>query len=227
MKNIVKYVFFIILFLLSNIFYVNASCTNEDITILEKRVNQIKVTYKHLGEIEVDGDFYYNQFEVNIDNIPDDLYLSVDNGNIIINPIDGKIKENFNNGTWIFDFYSYECNIKIDSINVFIPRFNVYSLDPLCNGIDGNDFPLCGKYYEYDVSYSDFRDRVNNYRNTHNISNIEDKDDEKGILELFINKLLEYLNDYYIYILGFILLIIFIIIIVIINKSKKNRGVLK
>lgn len=43
----------------------------------------------------------------------------------------------------------------------------MYSLDPLCEGIDGRDFPLCGKYYEPRVSYADFEKRVKSYIATH------------------------------------------------------------
>ena len=154
MKNI-KYIVFMIVFLFVNVFCVDASCTNEELNSLKELVNDIKVTYKHKGKVETDeGGVSYNVFDVKVKNIPNDMYISLMNGSVILKPVDGEIVESFNNGIWNFNIYSNNCKEKIDTIEVFIPRFNMYSLDPLCEGIDDNDFPLCGKYYEYDVCRS-------------------------------------------------------------------------
>lgn len=225
MKNI-KYILFSTIFLFLNILNVEASCTNNDIKNLKDLAEDIKITYKHKGKVETEEGAFYNIFDVRVKNVPDDFYVSLYDGTVKLEPIDGEILEEFNNGTWYFDIYSNKCNERITQIKVFIPRFNVYSLDPLCEGIDGDDFSLCGKYYEYDVSYDDFVTRVNDYRNRHNIdsdnTSINDNDNN-NIFGKILDVILIYKN-YILIALGILLTILLIIMVI---NRKKKRGVLE
>lgn len=227
MKNI-KYILFAIIFLSLNIFNVKASCTEEELSNLKLEADKIKITYKHMGKVEYEEYTAYNIFEVTVKNLHNDLYINITEleENIKIYPINGEGKTKIYNGNWNFYVYSNKCNTKIDTIKVFIPRFNTYSLDPLCEGIDGEDFPLCGKYYEYDISYASFKDRVTHYRNTHNIDNKNTIDNENND-KIILKELLNYITKYRIYIIiPLTFLLIILIAIIIINKRKK-RGVLK
>lgn len=227
MKNI-KYIVFTVIFLFINVFYVNASCTNEEISRLKELADDIKITYKHLGKTEYeDGSSSYNVFDVKVKNFSDELYISLFEGTIKIVPENGEVTKRFNNGTWYFEVYSNKCEEKISEIKVFIPRFNLYSLDPLCEGVDGDDFALCGKYYEYDVSYKSFKERVEHYRTTHKIKNDNSSDkDENDFNELF-SKVIDFIIEYKIYFIGGLLFLIFIILIAIVAKRRKKRGVLE
>ena len=149
MINIKYFISFLFLFFVCNIF-VYASCTNEEFFELKNKANDIKVSYKHLGLVESDdGDVYSNNFSVTINNIDDDFYLSIsDDENSKLDIVDGIINITLDTGNQILNVYSNKCGVLIDKIKFRLPRFNVYSLDPLCDGIDGNDFRLCGKYYE-------------------------------------------------------------------------------
>lgn len=225
MKNI-EYVIFTVLFLFLNIFYVDASCTNEEISVLKDEVKEINITYKHLGKIENDeGETYYNYFKLSATNLSDDFYVLLSKNTNKLIPEDGKIEATVYSGTWDFQVYSNKCEEKIDTIEVFIPTFNLYSLDPLCEGIDGDDFALCGKYYEYYVSYDNFVSRVNAYRVTHNINNDNSEDDE-NFIESVIDNILDFFINYKLYVLIVFVMIIIIIIIIIVIKKRKKRGVL-
>lgn len=228
MRN-TKYIIITLLIFLISIFHVNASCTDEEITSLKELAKDIKITYKHLGKIETEEGIYYNNFEVNVKNVPDDFYILVISDTIKLQPKEGIITEIFNNGTWKFNIYSNKCGIKITDIDVYIPRFNTYSLDPLCEGIDGNDFPLCGKYYEYDVSYDNFVDRVNYYRSIHNIDeNINDeKKDEKNLISLVYDSILNFFINYKLYIIISIAILLIVIVLFIIIRKRKKRGILE
>lgn len=225
MKNI-KYMLFAMLFLLLNMFYVNASCTEEELSNLKSETEKIKITYKHLGKIEKEDEIFYNVFEVKVKNIDNDMYVSLLGGTKTLTPVNNEILENFNNGTWLFDIYSNKCNSKLDTIKVFIPRFNEYSLDPLCNGIDSDDFPLCGKYYEYDVSYRNFKERVTQYRNTHVIKDKDKTDDNKGIKD-YIKYIIDYLLKSQIYVIISLTILLLILIMIVIFNRRKKRGVLQ
>lgn len=225
MKNI-RYVIFLFICMFISIFYVKASCTDEEIKELKELAKDIKITYKYVDEAVIDEETYYNLFEVKIKNISDDFYVLYGLNNNRIDIKEGTGSDYFTNGTWTFKIYSSECEKQVDEINVFIPRFNIYSTDPLCEGIDGNDFALCGKYYEYDVSYESFKERVTHYRNTHNI---DSKNEEEDInqLEDFLNKVLTFVIKYKWYFAGgFVVCLCIIIFILIINKRRK-RGILE
>lgn len=222
----IKYMFFTMLLLFLNMFYVNASCTDEEINNLKELADDIKITYKYLGKIEEEDGIFDNQYEVKVKNMPNDLFISLYNGTIILTPSDGEIVTTFNNGTWDLKIYSNNCDTLIDSIEVFIPRFNEYSLDPLCEGIDGDDFPLCGKYYEYEVSYESFKERVNYYRATHNVENVDDEDNVDDTNLIFEN-LLEYIIKYRLYIVVSLVILLIILILIIIIQRRKKRGVLE
>lgn len=228
MKNI-KYMFIAILFLFINVFYVDASCTEEQINELKLKARDIKITYKHMGIVEEDDDVYYNNFEIKAKNVDDDLYFSLINGTIILEPNNGEVVDIFSSGKWNFDVYSKSCEQKIHSIDVNIPKFNRYSLDPLCEGIDGDDFALCGKYYEYDVPYKSFVERVNHYRITHNIKsdqNIDDKDNDDNFISLYKN-IFDFVKKYSLYIgISFGIVLVIIVFVIVIIKRRK-RGVLK
>ena len=153
-----------------------ADCSNEEIADLKKEVNKVKVEYEHIDDFETDdGEKDYNRFNVNIINIPNNYYIMFDDGlNYKLVPTDGKITQILSNGKWAIKIYSDKCDNVIDTITFRLPKFNIYSLDPLCKNIDGEKFPLCGKYYEYEVSYDSFKERVEHYRKTYNIDNNSD-----------------------------------------------------
>lgn len=204
-----------------------ADCSNEEIADLKKEVNKVKVEYEHIDDFETDdGEKDYNRFNVNIINIPNNYYIMFDDGlNYKLVPTDGKITQILSNGKWTIKIYSDKCDNVIDTITFRLPKFNIYSLDPLCKGVDGEKFPLCGKYYEYEVSYDSFKQRVENYRITNNIKDSDNSNikNEKNYFKIIIN----YLNKYKLYIISGVGVIILITVITIIIKKRRNRGVLK
>lgn len=224
MKSI-KYIIFTIVFLFLNIFYVQASCSEDDIDLLKKEVNKIKVTYKHKGVVEDDGTVFYNRFDITLKNVNDDFYITHSGYEELI-PNEGIASTELENGDYTFEVNSKKCGIVVDEIFVKIPRFNIYSLDPLCEGIDGESFPLCGKYYEYQVDYDNFYARVNHYRVTHNIGDDSPSvtDEKSNMFDLISDFLLQY----YIYIIVvLVIIILLIVIILLIIKRRKRRIILK
>lgn len=232
MKN-VKYILFTILFIFMNVFYVNASCTNEEFQSLVDLAKDIKITYKHKGKFVINNDgetqVDYYSFDVVVKNIYDDFYITYLDDTESLEIKDETAQVVLSNGNWFFSIYSKKCNEKVYDINVFLPRFNIYSLNPLCEGIDGDDFALCGKYYEYDVDYDNFVARVNHYRVTHKINNDDnvDVEEENDSIELIIDKLLNFILTNRLYILIILAVILVILLIISITKRIKKRGVLE
>lgn len=225
MINKIKYMLFVLLCAFFSNFYVNASCTGDEIGKLKQEAAKIEITYKHMGAIETQDFIDYNVFKVNVKNINKDFYIIYAGGTEKIIPDEnGEAVAEIKNGTWYFRIYSNKCEIEVSTIEVFLPRFNMYSLDPLCDGIDGEDFALCGKYYEYDVSYDNFKERVTNYRNTHVIVD----DDSSNVSEVsIIDIILKYVNDYKFYIITFLCALLIIIIFVVVIGKRRKRSILE
>lgn len=222
MKNI-RYLLFTMIMLFSYMFCVQASCTDEELSTLKKKADDIKITYKHLGYVELeDGNAYYDRFDVNIKNVSDDFYIMFYDEKLV--PTEGVIKETMVTGSWNLMIYSNRCETQIDEIKFRLPRFNLYSMDPLCDGIDGDDFALCGKYYEYDVDYDNFVARVKYYRTIHNItSDGSDSDSSNNIFNLIF----KYMSEYQIYIIVSLAVVLLILFIIITLMKRKKRGVLE
>ncbi len=207
--------------------YVMASCTNEEIKELKSLAKDIKITYKHRGKVIIDDVADYSQFDVTVKNLNEDFYVIIAGGLERLESDNGSAQIILSNGNWDFEVNSKRCEVKIDEIKVFLPRFNVYSLDPLCDGIDGDDFALCGKYYEYSVNYESFKERVTNYRNMHSISNDGYDVDDKNVFEKFLDAFISFANKYKWYIAGGLGLLVIALILLIMGLRKRKLGVLE
>lgn len=216
------------LILLLSFSYAKADCSEEELTKLKEEADKIEITYKHLGKYTNEiGEEFYDRFNVKVINISNDFYIIIDdNSDDKLAPQNNSIEKRLITGSWKFNIYSNKCTEKIDSIDVKIPKFNMYSLDPLCEGVDGEDFELCGKYYNYYISYEDFKQRVERYRYINKIG-IENGQNNKKENSNLINKIFELIKPYKIYILYIVPSIIIFIVLIYVILKRKNRGVLK
>lgn len=114
-----------------------------------------------------------------------------------------------------FKVYSPECNQEIRSIYIKVPRYNEYSTDPLCEGISGNDLAICGTWYDKEVDYDTFKSMVADYKKM--IAEEEKENDKKNVI---IDKIVDFVKEYYLYIIGAVILIIAISVIVVIRRKR-------
>ena len=216
-----------LLALFTNISLVKANCTNDEITKLKDEANKIKVTYEHLGEITDEaGDVFYDRFNVEITNIANDFTLEINDLGEYVPDKDGKIKLELTTGDNIINVYSSKCGIKIDKINVKLPTFNPYSLDPLCKGVDSSEFSLCKKYYKPSVTYTEFVKRVKSYRATNKIKDNNNGNNDIDNTNIF-TKIVSYVIKYKYYAIGIGSVLIVTPIVIVSVKKRRNRGVLK
>lgn len=224
----IKYILFTFLTLFLCILSVAAECTKEDLTIEQNKANNIKIIYKHLGEVtKEDGSKAYNEFLVTAKNVEEDQYIHLTpfTNNVFIEK-DNTIQITLTSGKWEYNIYSSKCDEIIKTINVKLPRFNTYSLDPLCKDIDGDDFLLCSKYLEYEVNRETFERKIAEYKKTHVNKEPEEVKDNLSIKDI-INKVLEFVSEYNLFIAGLLLIILIILLVIIVNKRKKKRNVLE
>ena len=227
MKKI-KYILFTFLILSLSILSVNAECTKEEINTLKQEANKIKVTYKHLGAVETEIGTDYNRFKITVKNIDNDFKVYIPIYEVELEESNGTAEYELSTGNWTLEIYSEKCEESVRNISFRLPTFNKYSLDPLCEGIDGEEFRLCDKYLEYQVSYDTFKRKAEEYRSTHEIKKDNNKNtEEHSSVKVILNKMLEFMTNYQIYILIVLGVLLLIFIIIIVTKKKKKRGVLE
>lgn len=101
---------------------------------------------------------------------------------------------------------SSECDDILKTINLKLAKYNKYSEDPICEGIE--EFVLCQETYDKEIDYDTFVSRVNTYKKSkekQENNKVEEKPKEE-------NKVLKYIEDNLIQI---IIVTIFIILVLI------------
>lgn len=168
-------------------------------------------------------------FDLTFSNISTDMYIRIDDYNEEWKEVkDNKIIINkIATGKYRFSIYSNSCQEKIGDISVKLPKFNSYSLDPLCEGINTDEFPLCSKYLEYQPSYETFVKKLEEYKKTKDIKP-EDNNTKKGnSFTEILSKVISLITKYQLYIVVVLAVVLIILIIIIIVNKKKKRGVLE
>lgn len=188
--------------------------------------NALKVDYQNRAK-NITYSYIYNDsnntFDVIFTNITDGLYLiDMDtmqeyrnNGEITINSVmSGK--------SYRFGVFTSDANpcsgSSIYNIYVTLPFYNPYYTDNLCDGI--SNYKYCKKFINKSVSYEEFKENVENYKNGLNKSDNTNEDDtKKTLLEKVFNTIFNFYLKYYFVILP---VIIVITLIAIIRENKKD-----
>ena len=236
LKKKMKKIFTIITMLLIFIPQVNANCDSTRVNELRSKAKNIEITY----ELNTTKDNKYDeQDDANVNDFGENVPEG--NLNIIISGLteEFEIKEatynriyrnensedgviilkNELNGARTFKVYSIECNKEVRTIFIKLPRYNIYSTDPLCEGISGKDLSVCDTWYEKEIDYETFKKRVEEYKTKINNEQIEDVT-QKNVIDL----ILDFFKVNYIYFIVGILTLIFFVIFI---KIKRKRSVLE
>lgn len=102
---------------------------------------------------------------------------------------------------------------------VTLPNYNENSNDPLCEGIE--EFSLCQKWGASPVSYNDFVSKTNEYREKKRLQQ-EQKIKEK-VDDSFKTKVLNFIVDYYIFLIGGIAVIVLLLVALKTWATEKNE----
>ncbi len=216
---------FTILLLILSINIVQAECTEEEKKQITESINKVELIYKHLGEVtKEDGSKVYNEYMVTATNIPEGVYVHLypftDEN---FEETEEGLKLKLTTGEWHYYMYSAKCNEVLKDIELNLPKFNTYSLDPLCKDVDTDDFIYCHKYYKGDISRETFERKVKEYRQ---LNHLDDSNNPKNIKTNIIKPIINFLLKYYIYILitiGVSLLTVLLVKII----QKRKRTILK
>ena len=196
-----------------------AECTEEEIAHFKEIENQYTVT----DEFDANS----KKYTLNIKN-PDFKQYIYDSTaitkymNNITKISDSEIKiNNVDAGEYTFVVRSMNdsCDKILKSISINLAKYNNYSEDPLCDGIE--EFVLCQPTYDKVIDYDTFVARVKLYKeNKEKEENAKPKQEEKEE-----NKVVKYIKDN---LFQTIIIIVFIIIVSItailtIRSAKQSR----
>ena len=116
-----------------------------------------------------------------------------------------------------FEVYSNSCNKTVRTIYMQLPRYNDYHIDPLCEGIDGNDLAVCNKWYAYDLDYDSFKKKVEDYK-----QKVKWEEEELKRKNSIIYKVKNFFVNYYMYIIGGIgcIALIYVLVLAVRKRSE-------
>ena len=217
MKKI--WLFILMLVLPINVFArAKTGCDYTLVSKLKKYASNINVIYNY----RIENDEAY--FNITISNLVSDIYIydentgkaytysSSNNGEIVIPDVHGVKKLKYKimsaNG---------EC---VDQLllthYITLPVYNKYSKDPLCDGLD--NFNLCYTFIDTDLTYDEFKEKVEEYRNQKPEEKKEDVVKEHK--ESDWDKVIDFMMKYGLYIMAALAIIITILSI---RRSQKNK----
>ena len=224
MRKII-YIFSILVMFCIDIGVVNAAYDKNQ-ELLKKYIEQaenVKVKYILDEEYtDTNGNQVNGMFKLEITGLTNELtvrlfgaeeyyyYLEDDgvDGIITITGVESGIKK-------IGIYYQQYALVKTISVN--IPKYNYYSERIECEGISGEELDVCGKWYEYELNESTFLYKVNKYKESQ--EKLEEEK-EKNKFSIFFNNIVDFLLDYYIYIIIVIVSIALITLFIVIRKKR-------
>ncbi len=226
-----KHVYMILLLLVFIVFpkYIYADCTNEEMTHFREIRSEFKVSYMLDEEKK---QFYMTLFNPEPENFG--YIVKYDTGDNDTESLDLTSTTEVSLGMPTLTEGKYKITIKgktatcdreLKNIRITIPKYNMYSEDPLCEGIE--EFVLCQKAYNRELEYEKFVSRVNNYKIQKANSEKEQLPEEKeNKILLILKAVLNYIRENLITIIiviTFIILLVISLILMIKNIRKSRR----
>lgn len=209
MKNLIKVCLLIIILIP---FKVRGACTVDDKMRYNSLSSNITTSYEYKEE---NGNVLFN---VTIHNVHRDL--------VVIDTTTNKRYQSSNNSlnnftitnlkdgsNYSFNVYakSGDCSYRLfNTLYVTTPKYNKYYSDPVCIG--ASDYSLCQKWAEIgNISYEEFKNKVEEYKNPDKEVIIEEPDTENNWLYIIG----DFWAKYYLYILGGIIIVLIPVMIII------------
>lgn len=219
----------LIVFLFNNL-NVKASCTEEQKKAFQSKLDQVSITYKYENELlDQNNNVITGFFSINITGLTEDLALYNPERNLsLVGTKDGNFsKFGFVNGTYEFRLFvnNNVCNDASRNITIKLPKYNEFSDNYLCNGIDATKFLPCSKWYEYDLDEKTFLARLEEYKQqTKKNNNVIEQVTEE--VTDFFKVVSNHISDYLIwYIIGLLIIILSIVYLIYYIKKRKKGNV--
>ena len=221
-----RFVYFFLFVVISLLLPKNiyADCTNEEKNNFKKIESEYTITYEYDKES--------NSYTIVLKNPQPDTY-----GYKIAQNATGKyfdlttsnetpiVLSEYAPGNYTIEIYgkTETCKDKLKTSSIDLPRYNKYSEDPLCDGIE--EFYLCQETYDKNIDYETFVERVNIYKNNQKPQEEEkEKEEKKENISKEINKILEFIEENLVTIIIVVVFVILIIITIILTAKSIRKS---
>lgn len=117
-----------------------------------------------------------------------------------------------------------DCQEELKSFDIKVPRYNIYSEEPLCEDI--KEFYLCKESYDKEIDRETFVSRVNTYKKSlDKKENTQEESVKEETTNNIIDQILKYIKENLIQVIIITIFTILLIItaIVTIKQSRKSR----
>jgi hypothetical protein len=203
-----KYILFLILLVIipKNVY---AECSTSELNNLKISAISSKITYNYIDD---------NKFELIFTDLANNFYIEDINSRVKITLNNNSTTQTLTNylggNNYTFNFYGSEsssCPHQLLRVqHLTLPKFNSYSKREECIGNEG--FELCSKWYPGTIKESEFVERLNAYIKAKedkkdNPNNPNNNQDDKEIKETLWDKIMDYLNTKYVFVLVIIALV--------------------
>lgn len=203
-------------------------CEVTNMTKLQKLASNITSTYDYEEIFNENSKYGDVTFTVMLSNLNENLYIvereSEQRYNYTSNEM---IFRNIKPGRSIaYDVYGNGLGCvgeRILTLYVNVPPYNKYYTDEICEGIE--DSKLCSRWYKMDVTYNEFKSKVEKYKASIVIKP-EETDNKKSFEEIFI-EVVAFLDRYKMVIFMPIVIISAILIVFLKYLNKKDEFDLK
>jgi len=193
---------------------IDSRCTNDLKVSLREEAKE--VTYR-LSKTTTNNNVTYSLIFY---NVSDNLYITDSSSNKYDDKIDN-LKPGTNLTINIYASNKNYCEgYKAGSRIISVPYYNKYSESELCTGYE--TYALCKEDANINITEEEFTTRMNEYINS--LKNNNDDIIEENIENNF--NILDFIEEYGIYILGLIAIIIVIVVAAIIENKRKNKTIL-
>ena len=220
MKEIKKILFTITLLVINSISVKAGICDKDNLDILKEHASKVSITYemdndyvnnngekeKGMYKIIIKGLEEYTSIRIKELNV-NESYTEENKGDITLTNIESGIKK--------INIYFDRCDELLVTKTLNIPVFNKYSQREECINI--TDLDVCKENYKYQLNESTFLKKIKEYNET---KKQEQKDQKENRIAILFSNIIEFLKNYYLYIIGAILLIISITVYMLIKKKK-------
>ena len=215
-----KYIPLTAMLFLSCITNTYAACTQDEINEFKRIEDDYKVTY----DFNKNTKKYTLRFEA---PLPDKYYYEMSaSENIVCQGInettiecDGFLADTYE---IVIVGMTEKCNDTLKTTTLTLPKYNEYSEDPLCEGIE--EFVLCNPTYDKEIDYDTFVSRVETYKRTKNKNENINNDNDTGNNNKLLNNMKTYIEENLIQIIIVTVFIILVVITTIITAKSIRKS---
>lgn len=212
MKKIQYILFITTLFLFGNIAVNAGICDDVTINEFKNKADNLKITYE-LDETYVDSNGVHQNgiYKISVTGLEkfisvkfydlniEETYSKENQGNITLNGVESGIKK-------VGIYYTRCADKLLKIVTLNIPIYNKYADREECKGI--TDLDVCDETYEYELNESTFQYKLKKYNEKKQEELEEEEKNKESKVSIVFNNIVEFLKDYYLYIVISIVVIV-------------------